>query len=70
MRPGAELQQLLEARDADLEELIEVARGDGQEAQPLEQRHGFIERLGQHALVELQQRQLAVDVEIRRLEVR
>ena len=66
---GAELLQLLQARDADLEELVEVARGDAEELQPLEQRHGLVERLREHALVELEQRQLAVDVVIGRLEV-
>ena len=59
--------QLLQAGDADLEELVEVAGGDAQEAQPLEQRQRLVERLREHALVELEQRQLAIDVVLRRL---
>ncbi len=66
----AHLVQLLQSRDADLEELIEVTRGDAQEPQPLEQRHGLIEPLHEHALVEFQERQLAVDVVLRGLEIR
>jgi hypothetical protein len=38
-RAAAELDLLLEAGDADLEELVEVARDDAEEAQALEQRH-------------------------------
>ena len=34
-----ELDLLLQAGDADLEELVQVGRDDGDEAQPLEQRH-------------------------------
>ena len=68
--PAAELLQLLQARDADLEELIEVAAGDAQELQPLEQRHRFVERLVEHPLVELEERQFAVDVVLRSLEIR
>ncbi len=68
--PGAELLQLLEAGDPDLEELVEVARRDGQELQPLEQRDALVQRLREHPLVELQQGQLTVDVEVRCLEVR
>ena len=67
---AAELLQLLQARDADLEELIEVAAGDAQELQPLEQRHPGVEGLIEHALVELQEREFAVDVVLGRLEVR
>jgi hypothetical protein len=36
---GAELDLLLEARDADLEELVEVGGDDAEEAQALEERH-------------------------------
>jgi hypothetical protein len=36
---AAELDLLLDAGDADLEELVEVARDDAEEAQALEQRH-------------------------------
>ena len=39
-----------------------LLRGDAQEAQPLQQRHRLVEGLREHALVELEERQLAVDV--------
>ena len=58
----AELDPLLEAGDADLEELIEIVRRDAQELEPLEQRHFLVERLREHALVEFEQRQFAIDV--------
>ncbi len=67
--PRSELEQLLEAGDADLEEFIQVARGDAQEPQPLEQRHRLVERLGKDPLIELEKRQLAVDEVLRCLEV-
>jgi hypothetical protein len=50
----AHLDQLLDAGDANLEELVEIARRDAQELQALEQRHALIERLREHAGVELQ----------------
>src|SRR5690606_13091331 len=49
----------------DLEEFVEVGAGDAQEAQPFEQRHGFVARLREHAEVEVQLRQLAVEVQHR-----
>jgi hypothetical protein len=52
---------LLEARDADLEELVQVVAHDAQEAQPLEERDVRILRQCEHAAVEREQRQLAVD---------
>src|ERR1700761_2236621 len=58
----AQLEQLLQSGNPDLEELIEVGRGNTQESQPLQQRHALIERLRQDPLVELEKRQLAVDV--------
>ena len=58
----AELDALLEAGDADLEELVEVVRRDAQELEPLEQRDFLVERLCEHALVEFEQRQFAIDV--------
>jgi len=61
LRARRVLQQLLDAGDADLEEFVEVARGDAEESQPLEQRHGGVLGLGEHALVELELRELAVD---------
>ncbi|MNN37108.1 hypothetical protein D3C81_1510390 [compost metagenome] len=54
---------LLQPGDADLEELVEVAGEDQQELQALEQRGGLVERLLQDADIELQLRQLAVDVQ-------
>src|SRR6185437_15054917 len=68
-RARAQLEQLLEAGDPDLEELIEIARGDKEEAQPLEQRHRLVEGLREHAAVELEEGQLAVEVEAGRLEI-
>ena len=58
----AEFEALLEAGDADLEEFVEIVRGDAQELEPLEQRDLLVERLREHALVEFEQRQLAIDV--------
>ncbi len=45
---------LLEAGDADLEELVQVAGENQQELEPLQQRIGLVQRLLQHADVELQ----------------
>ena len=58
---GAELLQ--QRRDAHHEELVEVGAGDGEELHALEQRMRRIVRLSEHALVELEPAQLAVDVE-------
>src|SRR5262249_60814154 len=66
---ATELLQLLEARDPDLEELVQVAAGDAQKLQPLEQRHRFIECLIENALVELEKRQFPIDVMLRCFEV-
>ena len=52
---------LLETGDAHLEELVEVAREDGQEADALEQRVAGVLRLVEDARVELEPRELAVD---------
>ena len=49
--------------DAHHEELVEVGAEDRQELQPLEQRHARIDRLVQHARVELEPAQLAVEIE-------
>ncbi len=65
----AQFLQMLEAGDADLEELIQIAGGDAQELQPLEQRLGVIEGQRQHPVIELQEGELTVDVAARRLEV-
>ena len=63
----AGLDLLAQAGDADLEELIEVAGEDGQELHPLEQRIALVAGLVQDARVELEPRQLAVDVGVGRL---
>ncbi|MNR09228.1 hypothetical protein D3C85_1254210 [compost metagenome] len=54
---------LLQAGDANLEELVQVAGEDQQKLQPLQQWIGLVQRLFQHADVELQLRQLAMDVQ-------
>ncbi len=54
---------LLEASDTNLEELVQVAGEDQQKFQALQQRVGLVQCLFQHADVELQLRQLAVDVQ-------
>src|SRR3954465_12938787 len=48
----AELDRLLQAGDADLEELVEVRRDDGDEAKTLEQRQRLVRGLRQDAPVE------------------
>jgi hypothetical protein len=53
----------LQSRHADLEELVHVAREDQQELQAFQQRRALVQRLVQHAGVEREQRQLAVDVQ-------
>jgi hypothetical protein len=60
LRPGALLLQ--QRRDAHHVELVEVRRDDGQEFHALEQRVIVRGRLIEHALVELEPAQLAVDV--------
>src|SRR5207302_4752763 len=56
--------------DANLEELIEIAAGGAEEPEPLEQRRRLIERLVEHPLIELEKRQLAIDVVLGCLEIR
>ncbi len=56
-----------EARDADLEELVEVRREDRQEGDALEQRNGLIRGQSEHAGVERQPRQLPVEILVLRL---
>ena len=58
----AGLDLLAQAGHAHLEELVEVAREDRQELDPLEQRVALVARLVQHPRVEFEPRQLAVDV--------
>ena len=62
-RRQAEIQRVAHGGGADLEELVQVGAGDAQEAQPLQQRHGRILCLGQHAEIEVQLRQFAVQVQ-------
>ena len=62
---GADLDLRLQAGDADLEELVQVAADDAQEAQALEQRNGRVGGLGQHAAIELEQTELAVEIVLR-----
>ena len=54
---------LLETRYANHEELVEVRRRDGGKLDALEQRYRRVGRFLEHALVEGQPRQLAVDEE-------
>src|SRR5262249_12100657 len=53
---------LLQARDADLEELVEVAGEDREELHPLEQRQTRVAGEREHAPVEGEPRELAVQV--------
>ncbi len=62
----AGLDLLAQAGDPDLEELVEVAGEDGQELDPLEQRVALVARLVEHAGVELEPGQLAVEVRVGR----
>src|SRR6266853_927174 len=55
----AEPDALLQLGDSDLEELVQVARQDAQEAQPLQRRKPPVLSLGEHALVECQDGELA-----------
>ena len=58
-------QLLLEAGDADHEELVQVRRDDGQELEALGERHRRVARLLEHPFVEPQPGQLAVDEQLR-----
>ena len=51
----------LQGGDADLEELVEVGRGDGAELGPLEQRDAGLLGQPQHPAVEVEPAQLTVD---------
>ena len=59
---GAGLDLLAQAGDADLEELVEVAGEDRQELDPLEEGVSGVARLVEHARVELEPGELAVEV--------
>ena len=56
-------QLLLQRRDANHEELVEVRADDGEELDALEDRVPPVARLVEHALVERQPAELAVDIE-------
>jgi hypothetical protein len=56
---------LQQRREPDHEELVEVRPADPQELNALEQRVGAVPRLGEHALVELEPGELAVEVQRR-----
>ena len=55
----------LQSGHANLEELVEVGTGNAQELEPFQQGQPLVLGLLQHALVELQQRQLAIDEQLR-----
>jgi len=65
--PGLDL--LAQARDAHHEELAEDRPDDTDELDPLQQRVGGIARLVEHPVEEVQQTELAVDVELRVAEI-
>jgi hypothetical protein len=56
-----ELDLLLEAGNPNLEELIEIGRHDGDEAQALEQRHAVVGRLREHAALKREDAELAIE---------
>ena len=56
---------LLEAGDPYFKKLVQQGAGDAEKAQPFKQRQRFRLGLGQHPPVELQQRELPIDVEVR-----
>src|SRR5262245_33655264 len=55
--------------NANFEKLIEIRIRDTQERQPFEQRHVVILREFEHAPIEFEERQLPVEVQLRRVEV-
>jgi hypothetical protein len=61
-RHGPGLDLLAEARDPDLEELVEVRGEDRQEAGPFQERVAGVTGLVEHPRVEVEPGQLAVDV--------
>jgi hypothetical protein len=60
-RHRRELDLLLQARDADLEELVQVRRDDAEEFQPLQDRDALVLGLREDAAVELESLQLPVE---------
>ncbi len=61
-RHGLDLDLLLQPRNADLIELVEIAAKNAKEAQALQQRRVRMFSLGQHPAVELQQAEFPVEV--------
>ena len=59
---------LLQARDADLEKLVQVGAGDAQKAQPFEQRYRRVLRLLEDTTVELEQAEFPVQEQFRLLQ--
>jgi len=57
----------LEPRDPDHEELVQVRAEDREELEPLEERHVGVERLLEHALVEVEPGELPAPVALRGL---
>jgi hypothetical protein len=55
---------LLEAADALHEEFVEIGVHDGQELHPLEQRRAGILSLVQHPTIELEPRELPVQIQL------
>ena len=55
------LDLLLQAGDADLEELIQVRANDAEELHPLQERVLRVERLFEHPIIELQPAQFPID---------
>src|ERR1700722_7549425 len=67
MHPGDHL--LLQSADTLHEKLVEVRRGNRQELEPLEQRISLVLSLMQHASIEREPRQLAIEEQVWRREV-
>jgi hypothetical protein len=63
------LELLVQARDANHEELVQVGRIDGQELQPFQQRPPLVARLIKHPLVEGEPGSFPVQIEGRILQV-
>ena len=68
-RVDAGVDLVVQARHAHHEELVEVRRVDREELDPLQQRQLLVLRQLQHALVEVEPRELPVEVELGRLQV-
>jgi hypothetical protein len=72
VRPGperSELLTLLQAGNANLEELVEVRAGNAKEADALQQWQRLVVHLREHALVEVEERELPIDVMLGSLEI-